>query len=188
MILIRALFLIAITSNISLVGIAVPGQTHQKGTAKAPPPVFVKEIDFEGLKQLLSRKTPKPRPLLVNFWATWCDPCRDEFPDLVKLDQTYRERGLEFAEISLDDKSELHTAIPTFLREMHATMPTYRLSADDPEPSIKLVDDQWSGALPATILYDTNGKIVYKHFGRISVAELRDAIDKVLSSVNAEQQ
>lgn len=186
----RALLLVAISANILLVGFAVPGQTHRKGTARrtkststrTATSLSVKEIDFDGLKSLLSRNASAPRPLLVNFWATWCDPCRDEFPDLVRLDHLYSKRGLEFAAISLDDKSELKNGIPAFLREMHATMPAYRLNADDPEPSILLVDQKWSGALPATVLYDAQGTMVYKHFGRISVAELRAAIEKVLGS------
>ena len=118
------------------------------------------------------------RPLLVNYWATWCDPCREEFPELVQIDARYRPKGLDFIAISLDDLSDLKTAVPKFLRTMKATMPVYLLNVPDPEPAINLVDREWSGALPATFLYDKNGQIVYKHFGRIKAVELRAAIEK----------
>src|SRR5215471_2975857 len=58
---------------------------------------FVPEIqvvDLDGLKKILQRDPKDTRPLLVNFWATWCDPCREEFPDLVKLDDDYKGKPL----------------------------------------------------------------------------------------------
>ncbi len=136
----------------------------------------ISQIDANGLRQLLAAK----RPLLINFWATWCEPCRDEFPDLVAIDRDYRSRGLEFITVSLDDAAELERAVPQFLREMHATMPTYLLNVADPETAITAVDPEWSGALPATFLFDANGRVVYKHFGRVKPDELRAAIERTL--------
>ena len=143
-------------------------------TATVSPPVT--EIDTEGLKSLLKRDLN--HPLLLNFWATWCDPCRDEFPDLVKIDGDFRSKGLDFAAVSLDDPKDLKTEVPKFLRTMKAQMAVYLLNVPDPEVPITVVDPQWSGALPATFLYDANGKIAYKHFGRIVTADLRAAIEK----------
>ena len=122
------------------------------------------------------------RPLLVNYWATWCDPCRDEFPDLVKIDEDYRAKGLDFIAISLDDLAGLKTAVPKFLREMKAKMQVYLLNVADPEPVINSVDREWGGAMPATFLYNKEGEVVYKHFGRIKTDELRSAIEKVMSN------
>jgi thiol-disulfide isomerase/thioredoxin len=122
------------------------------------------------------------RPLLVNFWATWCIPCRAEFPDLVKIDRTYRKKGLDFIAITLDDFSDLNTTVPKFLREMKATMPVYLLNERDPDPAISSVDAAWGGVLPATFLYNSKGQIVYKHFGPLKTTELRSAIGKVLST------
>jgi thiol-disulfide isomerase/thioredoxin len=138
----------------------------------------VREINLEDLKKLLQRDPKDPRPLLVNFWATWCDPCREEFPDLVKVDTDYRAKGLNFVAISLDDVSDIKTAVPKFLNEMKAAMPVVLLNVNDPEPAIKLVDPVWDGQLPATFLYDKDGKVVFKHFGRINTTELRSAIDQ----------
>lgn len=122
------------------------------------------------------------RPLLVNFWATWCDPCRDEFPDLVKIDGDYRTRGLDFIAITLDDLKDIKTEVPKFLRLMRAKMPVYLLNVVDPEPAINAVDPRWGGSLPATFLYNAKGEVVFKHFGRVNTTELRAAIDKVMSN------
>lgn len=122
------------------------------------------------------------RPLLVNFWATWCDPCRDEFPDLVKIDGDYRTKGLDFIAITLDDLKDIKTEVPKFLRVMRAKMPVYLLNVVDPEPAINAVDPKWGGSLPATFLYNANGEVVFKHFGRVNTAELRAAIEKLVDS------
>lgn len=141
----------------------------------------IKQIDLEGLKKLLQRDSNDKRPLLVNFWATWCDPCREEFPDLVKLDQDYHSKRLDFVSISLDDVSDIKSAVPRFLKEMKATMHVVLLNVKDPEPAIHVVDPTWDGQLPATFLYDKDGKVVFRHFGRIKPDELRAAIDKEVS-------
>src|SRR5260370_25669457 len=100
----------------------------------------VRQIDLNGLKKLLQGDSKGAHPLLVNFWATWCDPCREEFPDLVKIDGDYRAKGLKFVAVSLDDLEELKTGVPKFLHQMKATMPAYLLDVKDPEPAIKAVD------------------------------------------------
>jgi len=153
---------------------------YRKGRAARPskPPTVVTAIDTAALKNLLTQQ--RQHPLLVNFWATFCDPCRDEFPDLVKIDQDYRPQALEFVTVSLDDVTELNSGVPKFLESMKATMPAYLLNATDPEPAINLVDPRWQGDLPATFLYNEKGEVVFKHFGRVNIAELREAIEKVI--------
>lgn len=144
----------------------------------------VKEIDADGLKKLLQRGDAQAaRPLLVNFWATWCVPCRKEFPDLVKIDAEYRGREIEFALVSADDVSEIKTTVPKFLREMRAaSMPAYLLNATDTEAAIAQVDPAWGGELPATFLFDRQGKLAYRHFGIINAGKLREEINKVMSN------
>jgi len=162
---------------VSFASFAAPAQKY-KGRAQKPVPV-VSPIDTEGLKGLLTQQ--RERPLLVNFWATFCDPCRDEFPDLVKIDKDYRPRSLEFVTVSLDDFTDIKTSVPKFLDSMNATMPAYLLNVSDPEPAINLLDKRWQGDLPATFLFNEKGEVVYKHIGRVNPAELRVAIEKVVS-------
>jgi thiol-disulfide isomerase/thioredoxin len=156
-------------------------QTHRASRATREAPV-VREVDLDGLKKLLQRGAGEgARPLLVNFWATWCEPCREEFPDLVRINRDYDERRLDFITVSLDDPEEIETSVPEFLREMKALMPSYLLNVADPETAIQFVDPEWKGGLPGTFLYDASGRLVFKHTGRVKTAELRAAIDKVTS-------
>jgi len=152
--------------------------TAQKPAAATTTAAKAQPINVDELKTLL--KGEGRSPLLVNYWATWCDPCRDEFPDLVKVDKDYRPKGLDFIAITLDDLADINTEVPKFLRAMNASMPVYLLNVADPEPAINYIDPKWGGALPATFLYNKKGEVVYKHFGRVDTAELRSAIDKEL--------
>jgi len=152
---------------------------RRKGRATKSVPAVV-AVDAAGLQALLKRNDAKP--LLVNYWATWCDPCRDEFPDLVKIDADYRPKGLDFIAVTLDDLADIKTGVPKFLREMHAQMPVYLLNLADPEPAINMVDPKWGGALPATFLYNAKGEVVYKSLGRIKIDELRAAIEKLVGT------
>ena len=171
--------IVSVAVCIVLVSFAAPAQ-KRKGRAAHPQkslPV-VTPIDTDALKAILTQE--RQRPLLINFWATFCDPCRDEFPDLVKIDKEYRPRSLDFVTISLDDMTDIKTSVPKFLQDMKATMPAYLLNTSDPEPAINLVDRRWQGDLPATYLYNEKGEVVYKHIGRVNTAELREAIEKVV--------
>jgi len=171
------LLLLAAAVCILLSSVSAFAQKRKSRTTKPMPAVVA--VDAAGLQALLRRDNAKP--LLVNYWATWCDPCRDEFPDLVKIDADYRPKGLDFIAVTLDDLADIKAGVPKFLRQMNARMPVYLLNLADPEPAINMVDPKWGGALPATFLYNAKGEVVYKSLGRIKVEELRAAIDKVMS-------
>lgn len=174
---------IAVSFCLLLASFTAPAQKRKGRSAKPQKPIVVAPIDTEALKNLLSEE--RERPLLVNFWATWCDPCRDEFPDLVKIDSEYRaQQSMDFITISLDDFSDIKTSVPKFLGSMKANMPAYLLNVPDPEPAIDLVDKGWAGSLPATFLYNAKGEVVYKHFGRVDPKELRAEIDKLVKKTD----
>jgi thiol-disulfide isomerase/thioredoxin len=145
----------------------------QTAAAKLP---SVKQINIAGLRKAL---TPSGKPLLVNFWATWCDPCREEFPDLVKLDADYKGK-LDFITISLDELSEINRDVPKFLSDMKAEMPAYLLKAEDDDAAIAIVSKNFTGALPFTILYDASGKETYFRQGKVNLDTVRGEIDKLL--------
>src|SRR5437762_6470053 len=165
----------------ALLVFAAPRQSTAAGAATID---TVRQIDLEGLKKILQRDPKDTRPLLINFWATWCDGCREEFPDLVKIDDDYRARGLNFVAVSLDEVEDIHTKVEPFLKDMKARMPVVllNLNGGDTEVAIHVVDPAWTGDMPATFLYDKDGKVVFKHFGKIKPDELRAAIDKAVGS------
>jgi thiol-disulfide isomerase/thioredoxin len=155
----------------------------QKSSAETKPqqaanPPRVTQVDDAKIKQLLK---PGGKPLLVNFWATWCGPCREEFPDLVKIDAEYRGK-IDFISVSLDFVEEIDTAVPKFLSEMKAEMPTYLLTSVDENTLISSISKDWSGALPFTILYNEKGEITYFRQGKVSHETLKGEIEKTLGS------
>ena len=169
-------------------GAPAQSRAPSKAAAAKPTPgdagkVEVTEIKEDGLKSLLGAGAARERPLLVNFWATWCEPCREEFPDLVRIKGQYPSDRLDFVIVSLDDAADIGKAVPEFLAQTHAaSLPAYLLNAADQEAAIDLVDPTWSGELPATFLYDRAGKIAFKHKGRVKPDELRAAIEQTLSA------
>jgi thiol-disulfide isomerase/thioredoxin len=158
--------------------IGVGRRNPQSGAQTKPPSVT--QIDSNGLRKAL---TPSSKPLLVNFWATWCDPCREEFPDLVKLDAEYKGK-IDFITISLDDLAEINRDVPKFLADMKAGMPAYLLKAVDDDAAIASVSKEWTGALPLTILYDAAGKQIYYRQGKVKLETVRAEIDKLLTPGN----
>ncbi|HVE55642.1 MAG TPA: TlpA disulfide reductase family protein [Pyrinomonadaceae bacterium] len=135
----------------------------------------VTQIDETGLKTAL---TPNGKPLLVNFWATWCDPCREEFPDLVKLDAEYKGK-IDFITVSLDDLAEIKRDVPKFLVSMKAGMPAYLLKVADESAVISSIAKDWNGGLPFTILYNEKGEIAYFKQGKVKLDVLKPEIDKL---------
>ena len=155
----------------------LPKNEAAKKSADSP---VVKQINFDELKAILKQNAEAKRPLMINFWATWCPPCREEFPDLVKIDAEYRPKGLEFVTVSLDDLAEIKRDVPQFLIEMKATMPAFLLKAPDEEAAIAAIAPGWRGALPLTVLYNADGRIAYTKMGAIKPDVLRSQIEKLI--------
>ena len=152
-------------------------------TKTAPNNAKVTQIDDAALKNLLK---PNGKPLLVNFWATWCEPCREEFPDLVKINNDYKGK-IDFITVSLDFVEDLNTTVPKFLSEMKAEMPTYLLVSQDESALISSIKKDWTGGLPFTILYNENGEMAYFKEGKVKTDVLRGEIDKSLNFKKADE-
>lgn len=141
----------------------------------------VTQVDEISIKTALKANG---KPLLVNFWATWCDPCREEFPDLVKIDAEYKGK-IDFITISLDDLAEINRDVPKFLASMKAEMPAYLLKTADENAVITSITKDWQGGLPFTILYNEKGEIAYFKQGKVKVEDLKAELDKLLPKPQA---
>ncbi len=137
----------------------------------------VLQIDDVGLKKLL---VPAGKPLLVNFWATWCEPCREEFPDLVILRDKY-EGKLDVVTVSLDEASEIATTVPKFLSSMKADMPAYLLKTPDEGAAISMIAKDWQGGLPFTLVFDGQGNKVYTRQGKIKLDVVISMLDTLFN-------
>lgn len=110
-------------------------------------------LSADDLRELLRAETGR-KAVLVNVWATWCAPCVEEFPLLVKLQNAHRDR-LRVIFISADFP-ESDTPVAAFLREQGVDWPAYAMRTDDQEFMASLADE-WTGALPATAIYGRGG-------------------------------
>ena len=146
----------------------------------APPSRLAGELDAAGLRQAIARE--KGRVLLVNFWATWCVPCREEFPDLSRLQERNRAAGLRVVGISTDFASQ-KAAVEKFLAEKRPAFPNYRKkSGGDQQDFIEAVDPAWGGELPFSVLYDRSGRKVKVFSGKLPIAETEREIRKLLAA------
>jgi thiol-disulfide isomerase/thioredoxin len=166
---------------------AAPAQTRRGRTRKpavpAIPSIVVQQVNLEGFKQLLhldqKPNAAKAKPLLVNFWATWCDPCRAEMPQLVALAARYRARGLDLVTVSCDEP-EQEAGAAGFLEKNGPPLPRYIKRAASDEKFIDSVDPRWSGALPALFIYDRQGRLVKSFVGATGMPALEAALKQVL--------
>ena len=158
-----------------------PAKSPANTTESAANLPKVSQIDAAALNNLLKRTGENAKPLLVNFWATWCDPCREEFPELVKINAEYAGK-IDFVTVSLDDLAEIKRDVPKFLAEMKATMPAYLLKTENEEAAIAVISKDYVGGLPFTILFDGKGASVYFIQGKVKPDILRVEIDKLFQS------
>ncbi len=152
-------------------------QTVDKNPKTAAIPK-VTQINETNIAEILK---PNGKPLLVNFWATWCVPCREEFPDLVKIDEEFKDK-INVITISLDDLAEINRDVPKFLSEMNATMPTYLLYTNKESEVISSISKDWQGGLPFSILYNGKGEIVHTKQGKIKPEIVRAKINDALTA------
>jgi thiol-disulfide isomerase/thioredoxin len=122
--------------------------------------------------------TPQPlaqwagKVMVVNFWATWCAPCREEIPFFIQLQERYRSQGLVFVGIAVDDKAK----VKTFAAEMGINYPILIGELAAMELSRKAGNRL--GGLPFTLIVDRRGKVVATELG--VVKKLESAIQPLL--------
>jgi thiol-disulfide isomerase/thioredoxin len=117
---------------------------------------------------------------LFNFWATWCAPCIEEFPDLMDLRRRYEEQGLEFIAVSANPPEE-REQVMEFLRKHSASGLNFQFAVDDTRLMMKAFDGRWKKMLPYTVLIDRENRIVYRKEGRVDPDELSRVIEEELS-------
>ena len=118
------------------------------------------------------------RAVLVNIWATWCLPCREEFPGLVRVARKYQGQGLKVILVSADFDTEM-PAVKKFLAAQGVDFPSY-IKAEKDQAFIDALDKRWTGALPATFIYDGTGKLDDFWEGMASFSEFEQKVVKVL--------
>ena len=135
--------------------------------------VTVSLIDELGIKEVVQNQGEKLR--LINVWATWCGPCIIEFPELVEIQRMYGHRDFEVVSISVD-KPTMERKVLSFLEDKDAAFTNFLVQSEDKTTIINLIDTNWQGNLPYTMLVAPGGEGVYRHDGIIDPFELKKAI------------
>lgn len=136
--------------------------------------VALESIDKAGIQKLL-KNDDSDKLRLINVWATWCGPCIIEYPDFIVLQRMYGARDFEFVSLSADKMSQEEKALK-FLTEKQSAVPNYIFEGEDVYELIDVMDKDWNGALPFTILVEPGGKVVWKHQGEVDFLALKRTI------------
>ena len=151
-------------------------------------PVDVESIDAAGVAALRKGGTKNVR--LFNVWATWCVPCVAEFPELVTTSRKFDMRNFEFINISVDEAKDA-TKVKAFLERNSAGLSerlkksvkeegrksnSYIFSGGSMEDLMKVLDPEWPGGVPHTVLVDPKGNVLWRHNGQVNGEELRATV------------
>ncbi|MGA7160577.1 MAG: TlpA disulfide reductase family protein [Bacteroidota bacterium] len=165
-----------------ILGILSPGAgalpAQSKDAARS-----VKPINVNGIERLLHDR--KGKILFLNVWATWCQPCVEEFPDLVKVYEEYRDSPVDIVAISVDYPDEIESKIVPFLTSLNVPFTVYVADVKKDEDFINALNPAWSGAVPATFIFDAHGKQQKFMFGQKNYETFKADID---TAVNSEQR
>jgi thiol-disulfide isomerase/thioredoxin len=114
-------------------------------------------VNLEGYKKLLADHRGKP--LLVTFWATWCEPCRDEYPLVNELAKQYAAQGLVVVGVDMDDDAELGRA-QRFIEKNQPVFPNVRKKMGHEDEFVDGVDPRWHDTMPANFFYAADGRLI----------------------------
>ncbi len=136
-------------------------------------PVNLEMATPEVLKTLRSNSSGKF--LMVNFWATWCGPCVEEFHDLLNTYLWYRSRNFELVTVSANAPEEKADVLK-FLQGEHSAVRNLLFSSDDTYAMQAAFDPKWDSGVPFTIVIAPDGRVIYREAGEVHLLELRRAI------------
>jgi peroxiredoxin len=135
--------------------------------------VKIEDIDEAAVKSLAVNDGKKLR--LINVWATWCQPCVTELPELLTMNRMYRHRNFEMITISMDEKGAKDKALEK-LKELKVATQNYIFTGDDKDKLVNALDSKWEGPVPFTVLIAPGGKIIYRKTGPIDPLEVKKAV------------
>jgi cytochrome c biogenesis protein CcmG/thiol:disulfide interchange protein DsbE len=140
----------------SVLAAAVSADVKPVGTRKVAPPFKLK--DTKGVSVKLADF--KGRVVLLNFWATWCGPCKEEIPWFIEFQKTYKDKGLDVVGISVDEKG--WKVVRPYLADQGKDI-NYTILMDDEHLSEVFAVE----TMPKTLMIDRDGKVAAIHNGRV---------------------
>jgi thiol-disulfide isomerase/thioredoxin len=122
----------------------------------------------------------KGRVVLVNFWATWCDPCREEMPALVSAAKGFSSKDVAVELVSTDSLKKTPD-VQKFLASGKIPFVCWQAKSADPQRFIDAVDKSWDGAVPYTLVYDRKGELAARLAGPQTEKSFGEAVRKALA-------
>lgn len=130
------------------------------GRAEDVSDVSLKVYDYEGLKPFL--ETSDDKVYVVNFWATWCAPCIKELPYFEEMNQKYQDKNVEVLLVSLDFPKKYESHVKPFIKKHNLKSKVVALDDNDSNAWIPAIDSEWSGAIPATLIFNKEKRKFYE--------------------------
>lgn len=161
----------------------VPSASDEVEEYKMPP---VKVMNLQEALKALEKQ--KGSVVVVNFWATWCAPCVEEMPELIEFHKKFAPREVKFISYSADHPDGLDDRIIPVVKQTRITFPVYVVGGEQPDELVKAFDEKWQGSLPATFVYDAEGKKQKAWFRKISLEELKQAVEPLLPKEESSSQ
>jgi len=137
---------------------------------------YTQEVTAKDLLQII--KEQNSRLVLVNFWASWCEPCKIEFPHILKVREKYMNQGLRVVFVSIDDEGD-RLAAETFLRAQNVDFTTF-YKGKTPLKFVTEIYPNWTGAVPTTLLMGSDQKIMDAWEGDTSLEEFEARVQRQL--------
>jgi len=140
---------------------------------------FLPPVTPTSAESLLAR-TRGGQATIVNLWATWCPPCREEMPELIRVARAHRADRVRLLLVSVDFEDQL-PAVRRFLATQGYTDTSYMKTGDD-MTFINGINPRWTGSLPATLVFDRQGRQVAFWEGRASENKFEHAVIVALAA------
>jgi len=140
----------------------------------------VKVIKFKELQQL--RRQPHDTLYVVNFWATWCKPCIKELPYFETANTQYKGRPVRVVLVSMDAAEDLEKRVKPFVQRRGIQSDVVLLDEVDGNTWIDKLEPKWSGAIPATMLFNNKRRQYEFKEGEMTQEELNSLIEQLLAS------
>jgi thiol-disulfide isomerase/thioredoxin len=138
--------------------------------------VVIPVYDFEGFKPMLASHDDVT--FVINFWATWCKPCVEEMPHFVQLAKEMDNEDVRFLFVSLDFRKNLEKGVVPFIRTRGIEDQVVMLNDPDANSWIGQVNAEWSGAIPATLIYRGNKREFHEKM--LTYDELKSIVQSFL--------
>ena len=119
---------------------------------------------------------------VVNFWATWCVPCRKELPEFEKIHQDYIGKPVKVLLVSLDFPKDIESSLKPFLEKNAITSDVLLLNDPNSNAWIDKVDTSWSGSLPATLIYNKSKRIFLEK--ELDYNTIQNIISEIINQKN----